>query len=140
MHQPDRTEALIDQINRTAIGDVNTEANAALICDQAIATFEALVPGNCAIDNSDAISVNLLRGNERRGAESMLLSNFPMNAVQARECFRLVERHLDARHTQGEAVNYPGQRPERRELLNRELSGVHLPEVVVRVVRVVVLV
>ena len=134
MHQPDRAEALIDQINRAAIGNVNAEANAALICDQAIATFEAFVLRHCAVDKSDAISVNLLRGNKRSGAESMLSSNFPMNAIEARERFRLVERHLDARHPQGETVNDPGQRAQRWELFSRKLPLVHLPEVVVRVV------
>lgn len=139
MHQPDRTEALIDQINRAAIGDVNAETNAALICDQAIAISEAFVLGNCAIDNGAAISMNLLRRNERRGAEAILSSNFPMNAVQTRERFRLVERHLDARHTQRETVRDLGQRIQRREMFSRKLTLVHLPEVVVRVVRVDVL-
>lgn len=105
MHQPDRTEALIDQINRAAIGDINTEANVALICDQAIATLEAFVPGNCIIDNSNSITVHLLRRNERRGTESMLPSNFQMNAVQSRKRFRFIMRHLNARDTQSETMN-----------------------------------
>jgi hypothetical protein len=140
MHQTARAEALIDQINRAAIGNVNAEANAALICDQAIAILEAFVLGNCAVDNSDAVSVNLLRGNKRSGAERMLSANFSMNDIQARERFRLVVRHLNARHAQGETVNDLGQRAQRRELFSRKLIPVHLPEVVVRVVRAVVLV
>jgi hypothetical protein len=70
----------------------------------------------------------------------MLSSNFSMNDIQARERFRLVVRHLNARHPQGETVNDLGQRAQRRELFSRKLILVHLPEVVVRVVRVVVLV
>jgi hypothetical protein len=54
--------------------------------------------------------MNLLRGNKRSGAESMFSSNFPMNAIEARERFRLVERHLDAWRPQSETVNDPGQR------------------------------
>ena len=67
------------------------------------------------------------------------VSDFPMNAVQASEGLHLVVRHLDARDAQGKAMNDVGQRAQRRELFSRELTRVHLPEVVVvRVVRVVV--
>ena len=70
----------------------------------------------------------------------MLRSNLPMNAIQPRERFGFVIRHLEAGDAQGEAVDHVGPRTERRKLFSRKLTGVHLLEVVVRVVRVVVLI
>jgi hypothetical protein len=140
MREADRTAHGIDKINGAAIAHVNPKANAALICDEAVAIFEAPVLLNCRIDNRDAISVDLLRGNERRGAKPMLRSDFPMNAVQSGERFRLLVRHLEAGDAQREAMHHAGQRTQRWELFGRKLAGVHLPEVVVRVVRVVVLI
>lgn len=137
MHKPDRTEALIDQINRAAIGNVNAETDAALICDQPIATFEAFALRHRAIDNRDAISVDLPRGNERRRTESMLRPDFAMNTVQTRASLRLLVRHLETGDTQGEAVNDIGERTQRWEMFRRNLAGVHLPDGVARVVRVV---
>ena len=138
MHQPDGTEAVIDQINRAAIGDVNTEANSALIGDQAIAIVEAFVRCGGPIDHPDPVSVDLLRGNEWRPIKSILSSDPSMNSVQPGERFRFIVRHLNPGDTPGETVNDAGLRAERGVLLSRELAGVHLPEVVVRVVRVVV--
>lgn len=140
MHQADRTVYGIDKIYGATVGNVDAETDAAPIRDQAITTFKALVLRNWAIDNRDPISVHLLGGNEGRGAEFMLPSNFPMNAVQPGKRFRPVVRHLDTGDTQGEPVNDTGPHIQRREVFSRELTFVHLPDVVVRVVRVVVLV
>ena len=118
MHQPDRTEALIDQINRAAIGDVNTEANAALICDQAITTVETFVRRGRLTDNADTRTVHLLRGYEWRLAEPVFSSNFPMDAVQSSQRFHFVVRHLDAGNTQRETVNDAGERLKGRELFS----------------------
>jgi len=138
MHQPNRVTHRIDQINRAAIRDVDAETNAALICNQAITTLKALVSGDGFIDNRHAISMHLLRGNERRRAEAVLGSDFAMNAIQPGERFRFVVRHPDPRHTQSETVCDLRQRAERGELFSRKLTPAHLLPVVVRVVRVVV--
>jgi hypothetical protein len=95
MHQADRSADGVGEINGAAIGDINAEANTALICDQAIATVETFAVCGHLIDKADALSMHLLRGNERRKAESMLPSNFPVNGVQSSEHFFLVVRHLD---------------------------------------------
>ena len=63
-----------------------------------------------------------------------------MHPVEPREGFRLIVRHLDARHAQRESVDNLGQRLQWRELFSRALNLVHFGDVVVRVVRVVVLV
>jgi hypothetical protein len=81
--------------------------------------------------------MHLLRGDERRAAEPVGFSDFPMNAVQACERLHFVMRHFNAGNAQGETVHQFRQRAERRKLFSRELTCVHLPEVVVRV-RVVV--
>ena len=105
MDQADRVAHGIDEINGAAIGDINAEADAALVCDQAITTVEALVPGGRPIDNGDALAMHLLRGNEGRAAKPVCRSDFPMNAVQPRERFHFIVRHLDAGDAQGETVN-----------------------------------
>jgi hypothetical protein len=132
-HRPDR----VNKINRATIGDVNAKAYARPLRDQAIITFKAVVRGNHAIDNRDAISMDLLCGNKRRSSEPMMASNIAMNAVQPRKRLYFVVRHLDARHPEGETVNDLGQRAQRRELFSRKLTVAHLLDVVVRVVRVV---
>ena len=45
VHQPDCFARRIHEINGAAIGDINTEANAGLICDDAIAAGKTFVAG-----------------------------------------------------------------------------------------------
>jgi len=120
----------IDQKNRATIRDVDSEANGSLIGDQSITTVEALVRRHLAVDDADALSMHLLRGNERRAAEPMSPPDFPVNAVQPGERFLFIVRHLDICDTQGETVDDPRQTGERRKLFSRKLTCVHLPEVV----------
>ena len=82
--------------------------------------------------------MDLLGGNERHVSETMFAANFPMNAVKPRKRFRFVVRHLDAGYAQREAMNDARQNTQRWKLFSRKLTIAHLPEVVVRVVRVVV--
>jgi hypothetical protein len=90
MHQADRIAHGVHEINGAAIRDVNSDANAALICDQAIAALKTFVLAGRPIDNTNALSVHLLRGNEPRAAESMFAKDFPMNAVQPSKRFHFV--------------------------------------------------
>jgi hypothetical protein len=130
MHQADRSADGVGKINGAAIGDINAEANTALICDQAITAIETFVLCGRLINNTNARSMHLLRGNERRATQSMFSSDFAVNAVQPSERFHFIVRHLDVRDTQRETVNDILQRAERRELFSRKLTCVHLPEVV----------
>ena len=136
MHQADRIAHGVDDINGTAISDVNAEADAAPICDEAITTVKTLVLHGRSIDHADPISMHLLRGDERHAVEAMFLPDLPMNTVQPSERFHLIVRDFDLGDTQGETVNGVGQRAERWELFSRKLTCVHLPEVV-RVERLV---
>src|SRR5438552_1229612 len=129
MNQTYRRADGVDEINSATIGDINAEANTALICNQAITAVETFVPGDRLTDNTDTLSVYLLRCDERRAAESMSLSNFTMNAVQPSKRFQFIVRHLDTRDAQGESVNDVGQRAERGEVLSQKLTCVHLLEV-----------
>lgn len=139
MDQSNRLTHRIDQINRATVRDVNAKAHAALICDQPVATLEACILRRRRFDNSDVISMHLLRGNERRVADSMLAPDFPMHAIQPGERLRFIVRHLDPRHAQGEPVRDLRQRAQRGKLFSRKLTFAHLLPVVFRVVvRVVV--
>jgi hypothetical protein len=127
MHEANGAANWIYQEDCTAIGDVNAEANAALISDQSIAILETFASANLRIDEGDLFSMDLLGGDEGPISEPVFAANFPMHSVQPRESFRLVVRHLDPRDTQCETVNDPGQRLQRRELFSRELTLTHLP-------------
>lgn len=130
MHETNCTAYGIDYENGAAISNVNAEANAALICDQAITTVETLVPCDRFIDKTDALSMHLLCGNEPRTAKPMFPPDFPVNALQPSERFHFFVRHLDLGNTRGETVNDVMQHAERRELFSQKLSCLHLPDVV----------
>lgn len=123
----------INDENSAAIGDVNAEANAALIGDQAIAAVKTPILFRRLVDNADPGSMHLLRGDERRAFESMFLSDFAMSSVQSSERFRLVEGHRKASDAQSEGVCDVGPRVQRGKLFGQALTRAHLPEVVVRV-------
>src|SRR6266850_940596 len=85
MHQTYRNANRVDEIDSATVCDINAEANAGLICNQAITTVETLVPHDRPIDHTDTLSVHLLRSDERCAADSVCLSDFTMNAVQPSE-------------------------------------------------------
>jgi hypothetical protein len=64
MNQPSRAGISVDQVNCAAISYVNSNADIALIGDQPIATFEAMITGRNRIDPRDPVSMNLAHGNE----------------------------------------------------------------------------
>ena len=140
MHQSDNKANGVDEIDGAAIRHIDSETNATLVCNQSIAGVETFVLTDRPIDHTDSRTVHLLSRQERCAAKSIFLPDFSMDAIERRERFRFVARHLDAGHTQRETVNDIRPRLERREFLSRKLTVAHLPEVVVRVVRVVVLV
>jgi len=132
MDQADRLPNGIDQINRAAIGDVNTQANAGLVCDQAVTAVNAFIIRDWFIENADAIPMNLLRRYERRPAQSGANPYLTMNRIQPGQRLCLVVRNLHARETRRKTVNHFRPRRQRRELLSRKLTRLHLL-VVVRV-------
>jgi hypothetical protein len=138
MHQANGAATRIGEKNRAAISDVDAQANAALIRDQSIVVLETFVSTDGCIDDTNLFSVDLLRGNERQLSETVFAADFPMHAVQPGERFRFVLRHLEAGHAQRESVNDARQCAQGLKLFSRKLTVAHLPEVVVRVVVVLV--
>jgi hypothetical protein len=139
MDESDRATNGIDEINRTAIGNVYAETDPMLISDDPIAIGETFVRRDRHVHNGNLFPMDLLRGDERSRAQLMFGANFSMNTVESCERFGLVVRHLDAGNTERETVDHLRQRAQRREMFDRKLSFAHLLPVV-RVVRVVVVV
>src|SRR6476659_9477606 len=98
MNQTDRGPHGIDKINRATVGNVNSQANSALIRSNAVAVGETFVRSKRGVNDRDLFSVDLLRGDKRFFSEAMLVTNLTMNFVQPRERLRFVVRHLNARH------------------------------------------
>ena len=140
MNQPDGAPDRIGDVNGATISDVDPETNAALVRDDSIAVLETMIGHGCRPDGGNLFPVDLLRRHEGHPADPMTASDFPVNAVQPRERFRLVVRHLEAGHAQGKAVRQIGHSVQRGKMLGRERNAGHFGLVVVRVVVVVVLV
>src|SRR6476646_9783881 len=98
MDETDRGPNRIDQVNRATVGNVNSQANSALIRNDSVAVGETLVRRKRRVNDGDLFPVDLLRGDKRFFSEAMLVTNLTMNFVQPRERLRFVVRHLNARH------------------------------------------
>lgn len=104
MNQTNRTGISIDQVNRAAIGYVNSKADIALICNQPIATFETVISGGNEIDPRDLVSMNLAHRNKFSIAQTKDLSRLPMHLVEVFQDNRFVMRQLDSRNASDESV------------------------------------
>jgi hypothetical protein len=104
MNQTNRTGISIDQVNRAAISYVNSKADIALIGDQPIATFEAMISGWNRIDPCDLVSVNLAHGNEFSITYAKSLPRLPMHFVEVFQDDRFVIRQLDSRNAPHESM------------------------------------
>ena len=60
MNEPDRGRLWIDNVNSAAVGNVNAQRDAALICNETVAPGEMFVGLDRCIDNCNLIPVNLL--------------------------------------------------------------------------------
>src|SRR5205814_9238 len=111
MNQTNRTGISVDQVNRAAISYVNSKADIALIGDQPIATFEAMISGRNRIDRRDPVSMNLAHGNEFSITQAKSLPRLPMDLVEVFQDSRFVMLRLDYRHApdEPEHTTDPGQ-------------------------------
>ena len=84
MHKADPRCFWIHDVNRATVGDVNSQPDAALVCDDAIAAgkFAAHRAAAAAIDNCDFVSVNLFRGEQRPVTDPDRIANFAMCGVE----------------------------------------------------------
>src|SRR6266576_7159048 len=105
MNQTNRTGISVDQVNGAAISYVNSKADIALIGDQPIATFEAVISGRNSIDSCDFVSVKLAHRNEFSITQAKNLPRLPMDLVEVFQDSRFVMRQLDSRHAPDEPVN-----------------------------------
>ncbi len=62
-----------------------------------------------SIQNANAVSVNLFRGDERSVTDPIGVSHFPMNMIEPRQDLRLVMRHVDVGNARRKTVNDSGQ-------------------------------
>jgi len=105
MNQTNRTGISVHQVKRAAISYVNSKADVALIGNQAIAIFEAVVGVSWRIDNGNHIAMNLARCNKFSLAQPKNLPRLPMDLVEVFHDSRFVMRQLDSRHAPDEPVN-----------------------------------
>ena len=139
MDETDGATTRINHENRATIRDVDSQADSALVGNDAVAVRETFVGRERDINDGNFVPVDLLGRDERHRGDPLPSANLSMDVVQPRERLRFVVRHLDARHPQGETVNNLRQRAERGEMFDRKRSFAHLLPVV-RLVRVVVVV
>src|SRR3982075_3444888 len=98
MHETNRAADWIGKVNGTTIGNVDAVAEAAPIRNQSITVRETVVFAHHRIDDADLFSMDLLRGDKRHRIEAVLASDFSMNAIEPRQRFRFIVRHLDPGH------------------------------------------
>src|SRR5438309_10716564 len=104
MNQTNRTGISVDQVNRAAISYVNSKADIALIGDQPIATFEAMISGRNRIDPRDPASMNLAHRNEFSITQAKYLPRLPMHLVEVFQDNRFVLRQINSRNSPEEPV------------------------------------
>ena len=105
MDETDRGPNRIDQVNRATVGNVNAQANSALVRNGSVAVGETLVRGKRRVNDGDLFPVDLLRSDKRFFSQAMLVPNLAMNFVQPRERLGFVVRHPNSRNAQRETVN-----------------------------------
>ena len=82
MRQTDCRCFWIDNVNRTAVGNMDTERNASLVCNDGVAPDKFFVRFKRTVENRDPVCVNLFNGNERPICESNLVPNLLMRSVK----------------------------------------------------------
>src|SRR4029077_3867865 len=104
MNQTHRPGIPVEQVNGAAVSYVNPEADFALIGDQPIATFEAMITGRNRIDPRDPVSMNLAHRNEFSITQAKSLPRLSMHLVEVFQDNRFVIRQLDSRNAFDESV------------------------------------
>jgi len=84
VHEANRRFFSVDNVNRAAVGHVNTKRDFSLLCDEAIATAELLIGSPRYIDNRNLAAVNLRGSHDREIGHADCTANFAMRRVQAR--------------------------------------------------------
>ena len=104
MHQADRGRLWIDNVNGTAISDVNAERDPFLIRDNSITVRKLLVAIDGAIDYRYLVAVNLLCSKQRPISNPNLAAILAMDGLQSFERFGLVVRNINPGNSLDECV------------------------------------
>ena len=121
MNEPDRGRLWIDNVNRAAVGDMNSECDPGLSCNETIAPREMFVRLDRCIDNFNLVSVNLFGSEQRPTIHPDGAANFAMNCVQSPQRFGFVVRNINACDSLGEDVPGNSARIDRRKTLDWKL-------------------
>src|SRR5437899_10600517 len=118
MHQTDRRCFRIHNVKSAAVGDVNAQRDAALVCNDAVAARELAAhrAAATAIYNCDLVSVDLLRAEQRPVADADCIANFAMRRFKTLQYFGFIGRNIDARNSLREKVATNSNRAQRRKL------------------------
>ena len=106
MDQTNGGRGWIDNVNGTAIGDVNAERDSALIGNETVATGEFFVGRRHEIDpsslsfgvagNRNFVPVDLFGGEQGPVCHSDFAANFKMRGIETAQRFGFVVRDVDA--------------------------------------------
>lgn len=101
----------IYNVHRATVRDVNTERDARLIGDDAVATGEFAAINSAgdsghysAVDNCDLVSVDLLGCEQRPTVKTGCVANFVMGGIEPLQGFGFVVRDIDAGNSLRENV------------------------------------
>ena len=124
VHKTDHLLDRIDDVNRTAIGDIDAEGDIPLVCDETVAAAVTVIPVDGVIDHRHFRAVDLLRSDQGRSTQPECATHPAMNRIQAPQRFRLVARDHDSCNAAYEPVLTKGEFRERIEALDRQLVGI----------------
>ena len=85
MNQTNRPGISVNQIDRAAIGHIDSEADIALVRNQSITAFKTFVTGGHKIDHRDLIAMDLACRDKFSPTQSQHTSRFAMNLIEVRD-------------------------------------------------------
>ena len=126
MQQTDGALIAIDEVNRATIRHINSEADIALICDNAIALFETAIGRERSVNDGDLVTVNLSCGCESMVLQAEIPARAAMHLIEISQGRCFVVRQRDPWDTAHETVRRAaslesGEFFERNVVRNRRL-------------------
>ena len=98
MDQTDGRRFRIDNVNGTAVCDIDAQRDTAFTGNEPIAAgeFAAHIAAAAIVDNCDLISVDLLSSKQRPIAHSDCIANFAVGGFEPLQYFDLIGRNIDS--------------------------------------------
>lgn len=113
MNKTDRTSHSIDDENGAAIRNVNSQSNAALVCDQPIHAIKAPAFVKRLRNDGNPVPVHLFRRRESHLAQPETLTKSAVKLIEPGQRLRAISHNVDSRNSADEPV------PDRSERLQR---------------------